>query len=108
MTRYKGLIGDKPNWQVLEKQELEVTYQNRKVRYHLLKVDDKARQPEKRVKKGYYLPGGEFAALNMPFDPKAAADFAFDHRESRQSRNGCVFRYRVPLERTNVTFGDPK
>jgi hypothetical protein len=62
MTRCKGAVGPAPNWEVLERQELEVSYQDKKVGYRRIKVDDKTDGLEKRVKKGYFIPGGEFAA----------------------------------------------
>ena len=105
MTRYKGSAGASPNWERLEQQELEVSYQNKKVGYHRISVDGKTDRLEKRVKKGYLIPGGEFAALNRLFDPKGAADFTFDHREVRNDRAVCVFRYQVPLARTNLIMG---
>jgi|SRR5579871_976977 len=102
MTRYQGSTGPSPGWKRLEQQELEVSYQRNKVGYHRVKVDGKTDKLEQRVKKGYLTPGGEFAAMSRVFDPKAAADFTFDHRETREGHPFCVFRYQVPLERTNI------
>lgn len=102
MTRYQGSVGTAPGWKRLEQQELEVSYQRKKVGYHRVKVDGKTDKLEQRVKKGYYTPGGEFAAMSWVFDTKAAAEFTFDHRETREGRAFCVFRYQVPVERTNI------
>ena len=102
MSRYKGSAGASPNWELLERQELEVSYHDKKVGYHRISVDGKTDKLEKRVKKGYLIPGGEFVALNRVFDPKAAADLTFDHREAGNDRTGCVFRYQVPVARTNI------
>ena len=105
MTRYTGSAGPSPSWKRLEHQELEVSYQSKKVAYHLVKVDGKTDKLEQRVKKGYFLPGGEFAALSWVFDPDAAAEFTLDHRETHNGRALCVFHYRIPVERTNATMG---
>jgi hypothetical protein len=105
MTRYKGSVGTSADWERLEHQELEVSYHNKKVGYHRISVDGKTDRLEKRVKKGYLIPRGEFAALNRIFDPKAAADFTFDHREADNDRAVCVFRYQVPVARTNIVMG---
>ncbi len=102
MTRYQGSAGPSPGWKRLEQQELEVSYQRKRVGYHRVKADGKTDKLEQRVKKGYYTPGGEFAAMSWVFDPKPAAEFTFDHRETREGRPFCVFRYQVPIERTNI------
>lgn len=104
MTRYHGSAGPSPGWKRLEQQELEVSYQYKKVGYHRVKVDGKTDKLEQRVKKGYYIPGGEFAAMSWVFDPKAAAVFTFDRRETREGHASCLFRYEIPVERTNMVM----
>jgi hypothetical protein len=60
-------------------------------------VNGESVDPEKRIKRGPYLtPGGEFASrLLIIFDPKAHAEFEWDHDETAGA-NTCVFRYSVP------------
>ena len=71
MTRYKGKSGPSPVWERLEQQELDVRYKDAKVSYHRLSVDGRTDKMDQRVKKGYLIPGGEFAAMNKPFYPRA-------------------------------------
>jgi len=90
-------------WKLLETRELELGYIAHKEHYRLLKVNGKTSDLEKRIKKGYFRPGGEFGtSLMRIFDPKAAAEFKWDHEESNGGQRTCVFRYRVP--RTTTTM----
>ncbi len=89
MTRSVGQAGANTHWKLLETQELELGYIAHGEHYRLLKVNGQTTDLEKRIRKGYFRPGGEFGtALRWIFDPKAAAEFNWDH--------DCVFRYRVP------------
>jgi hypothetical protein len=95
--------GSGKHWKVLETQELELGYIAHKEHYRLLKVNGKTTDLEKRVKKGYFRPGGEFgSSLLKIFDPKAAAVFEWDHEESAAGQRTCVFRYRVPVATTTL------
>lgn len=86
------------HWKVLETQELELGYIAHKEHYRLLKVNGKTTDLEKRIHKGYFRPSGEFGtSLTRIFDPKAAAEFEWDHEENNDGVHSCVFRYRVPL-----------
>src|ERR1700683_4627758 len=82
-TRSVDTSGSGKRWKVLENQELELGYVAHKEHYRLLKVNGKTTDLEKRVKKGYFIPGGEFgSSLRKIFDPQAAAEFEWDHEES--------------------------
>ncbi len=105
MTRYKGKSGPSPVWERLEQQELDVRYKDGKVSYHRLIVDGRTDKMDQRVKKGYLIPGGEFAAMNKPFSPKSAAEFTLDHREIAGGQVVCFLNYRVPTERTTIVMG---
>lgn len=90
--------GTGKHWKPLETQELELGYIAHKEHYRLLKVNGKTTDPGKRVKKGYWTPGGEFGTYLLTiFDPKAAAEFEWDREESAAGKRSCVFRYRVPV-----------
>lgn len=89
--------GTGKHWKRLETQELELGYIAHKEHSRILKVNGKARDPEKSVKKGYWIPGGEFGSdLLHIFATKVAAQFDWDHEESPAGIRACVFRYRVP------------
>jgi hypothetical protein len=105
MTRYKGKSGPSPVWERLEQQELDVRYKDRKVSYHRLSVDGRTDKMDQRVKKGYLTPSGEFGAMDEPFSPKSAAEFALDHRETAGGQAMCFLSYRVPTERTTIVMG---
>src|SRR5665213_746119 len=76
-----------------------------KERSRLLKVNGKDRDPEKSVKKGYWIPGGEFgSSLLYIFAPKVAAQFDWDHEESAAGMRSCIFRYRVPVATSNYVI----
>jgi hypothetical protein len=95
-TRSVDSSGDGKHWKLLETQEMELGYIAHKEHYKLLKVNGKTTNLEKRVRKGYFRPGGEFGtALLWIFDPKAAAEFEWDHEERSADERSCVFRYRV-------------
>jgi hypothetical protein len=84
------------HWRLLETREQELGYIAHKEHYKLLKVNGKTTNLEKRIKKGYFIPSGEFGtSLMWIFDPKAAAEFAWDHQEPDAGIGACVFRYRV-------------
>ena len=98
MTRSVDSSGSGKRWKPLETQKLELGYIAHKEHYRLLEVDGKTTDLEKRVKKGYFRPGGEFGtSLLWVFDPKAAAEFEWDHEELSAERRSCVFRYRIPI-----------
>jgi hypothetical protein len=94
-------------WQVLDTQEREVGYISHQEHYRLLSVDGKAPGAAK-IKPGYFLPSGEFGtALGYIFQPKAAAQFEWDHAEQGGAQQLCVFRYRVSAsESTIVMYSD--
>ena len=58
---------------------------------------------EKGVKPGYFN-SGEFGALQMVFDPKAKAEFEWDHSEVSEGKRLCVFRYQIAKASTNYVF----
>jgi hypothetical protein len=64
----------------------------------LLQVNGKTTALESRVKRGYWIPRGEFgSSLRIVFEPKAAAELAWDHEETSAGKRSCVIRYRVPV-----------
>jgi len=95
--------GTGKRWKPLETQELEVSYVAHREKYKLLKVNGETTRLEKRIKQGYDKAGGEFGtALGWIFNPKANAEFEWDHDETSSGRRQCVLRYRVPV--ANTTF----
>jgi hypothetical protein len=97
MTRSADQSGSGKRYKVLETQELELGYIAHKEHYRLVSVNGKTTDLEKRVKQGYWRPGGEFgSSLRWIFDPKAAAVFEWDHEDSSSGARSCVFRYRIP------------
>lgn len=95
----------KGRYRPLETQEAEVAYVAHKESTRLLKVNGKTTNLDRRVKKGYFTPGGEFGSdLLSIFVPKAQAKFEWDHGETIEGRRVCVFRYDVPLETTTRTM----
>jgi hypothetical protein len=107
IKRSKEDSGPFKRWQVLDTQEREVGYMSHQEHYRLLSVDGKPPGAAK-VKPGYFLPSGEFGtALGYIFDPKAAAQFEWDHAEQGGAQQVCVFRYRVSAsESTIVMYSD--
>jgi len=104
-TRSVDASGSGKHWKVLETQELDLGYIAHEEHARLLKVNGKTTDLEKRVKKGYFRPGGEFgSSLLRIFDPKAAAEFQWDHQESIAGARACVFRYRVPVETSTLVM----
>jgi hypothetical protein len=92
-------------WSLLETQELEVTYVSHREHYRLMKVNGKSDKLEKRIKGGYFRPGGEFGStLQKIFEPKAEAEFAWDGTEENDGKRGCVFRYHVAEETTTLAM----
>jgi hypothetical protein len=103
MTRSLDASGKGQHWKVLETQEIELGYVGHQEHYRLVKVNGKASDLEKRVKKGYFTPKGEFgSALRWIFDPKAQASFEWDGVEDSGGVRVCVFRYQVAKETTTV------
>ena len=97
-TRTVDTSGTGNRWKLLETQELELGYITHNEHYRLLKVNGKDRDPAKKIKKGYWNPGGEFgSSLLYIFAPKVAAEFEWDHEESAAGTRSCGFRYRVPV-----------
>ncbi len=93
------------HWRLLETRELELGYIAHKEHYRLLKVNGKTTDLEKRIKKGYFIPQGEFGTSLMKiFDPKAAAEFEWDREEAIGGMRTCVFRYRVPVTTTTLVM----
>jgi hypothetical protein len=104
-TRSEDSSGFGKHWKVLETQELELGYIAHKEHYRLVKVNGKTTDPDRRIKKGYFRPGGEFGtSLQRIFNPKAAAEFEWDHEESSAGKRSCVFRYHVPLETSTLVM----
>jgi hypothetical protein len=104
-TRSADQSGSGKHWKVLETQELELGYIAHKEHYRLLKVNGKTTDLEKRVKKGYFIPGGEFgSSLQTIFATKAAAEFEWEREESIAGKRSCVFRYRVPVATTTLVI----
>jgi len=93
------------HWRLLETRELELGYIAHKEHYRLVKVNGKSTEPEKGIKKGYFIPQGEFGTSLMKiFDPKAAAQFEWDHEEKSGGIRACIFRYRVPVSTTTLVM----
>jgi hypothetical protein len=93
-------IGNSPaatHWKRLETQESVLEYINHKEHYNLLKVNGETLDPEKRIKRGHFIPGGEFGSfLWLIFKPEAQATFEWDHEETLPGGRACAFRYTVP------------
>jgi hypothetical protein len=84
------------HWSPLDTLEHEVDYVARVDHHRLVKVNGKSSNLEKRVKQGYFTPGGEFGSrLRKIFEPNAQAEFTWDHAEQIAGRSACVFRYHV-------------
>jgi hypothetical protein len=98
LTRSAGNSPDGPHWKLLDTQEAELDYVDRKEHYTLLKVNGQTTDTAKRIKQGPYLtPGGEFGAmLQKIFTPQAQAEFEWDHEEPAGAERSCVIRYKVP------------
>jgi len=97
--RSAGGLGAHTRWKLLETQEQELTYVAHREGRKLLKVNGKAATDDqkKKIKGGYFTPGSEFGSyFRKVFDPKAKAEFDWDHEEALPGRRICVFRYRVP------------
>ncbi len=92
-------------WSKLDTQELEVSMVKHLERYRLLKVNDKSDHLEQRLKGGYFRPGGEFGtSIRKVFEPKAKAQFTWDHAEDSSNGRICVFRYQVPEDSTTMAM----
>jgi hypothetical protein len=104
LTRRAGSSPAGSHWKLLDTQEAQLDYVNRREHYKLLKVNGQSTDPQKHIKSGYFIPGGEFGSLlEKIFDPKAQAEFAWDHDETAPGSHTCVFRYDVPQATT--TYG---
>ncbi len=103
MKRSVDTSGSEKHYKLLETQELELGYVAHTEHYRLRSVNGKTTDLAKRVRKQYWIPGGEFgSALQGIFDPKAAATFEWDHEEPAAGMRSCVFRYRIPA--TSSTY----
>jgi hypothetical protein len=95
-TRSVDTSGTGKQWKLLEVQELDLNYVGHRENYVLLKVNGQSQDAEKRIKGGFYRPGGEFgSALGQIFEPKVNAEFTWDHEETAAGAPLCVFQYRV-------------
>jgi hypothetical protein len=104
-TRTADTSGTGKHWKLLETQELELSYVSHKENYRLVKVNGETTGMEKRVKKGYFIPGGEFgSSLLLIFNPKANATFDWDHVEMSHGRRICVSRYRIPAATSTMVI----
>jgi hypothetical protein len=98
MTRSADDSGRGTRWKRLETQEGELTYVSHKENYTPVKVDGEVTKLDKRVKRGYFQPGGEFGeSLRKIFDPQANGEFIWDHGEVSGGSPVCIFRYSVPV-----------
>lgn len=76
-----------------------------KENYRLVQVNGQSTNLQRRIKQGYFKPGGEFGtALWWIFNPKAKTEFVRYHREASDGRNICVFQYHVPIASTTWTM----
>jgi hypothetical protein len=97
--------GTGKHYKPLETQELELAYISHREHTRLLKVNGKTTNLAKRIKQGYFVSGGEFGSkLQQIFDPKASAEFAWDHEERSAGQRSCVFRYNVPQATTTLAL----
>ena len=98
LTRTVDPSGTGKHWKLLETQELELGYISHQEHSKTLKVNGKTTNLDKRVKRAYWMPGGEFgSALLGVFEPRVAAEFEWDHEETSEGRRTCVFRFHVPV-----------
>ncbi len=105
MTRSAGPSATGKQWKLLETQETELTYANRRENYRLLKVNGQTTGLEERIKKGYFKPSGEFGtALAYIFAPSAKAQFEWDRMDTSSGQRQCVFRYTVPLATSTIVL----
>ncbi len=105
LTRTADTSGTGKKWKLLETRELELGYISHQEHYRLVKVNGKATETDKRVKRGYWTPGGEFgSSLLYIFGPKVAAEFTWDHEESAGDARSCVFRYHVPVATSSLVI----
>jgi len=94
-----------PRWKPLETQELELSYVDHREHYRLLKVNGETTDLQKRIKPGYFKGYGQFgSALQNIFDPKAKAEFEWDHAEAASGGGTCVLRYRVPEPSSTIVI----
>lgn len=104
-TIVRSTSTDRKKWKPLETQEVEVGYIAHQEHRRLLSVNGKTEDAQKYVKKGYWIPGGEFGqSLMWVFAPKAQAAFTWDHEEPVGARRGCVFQYSVSRENTTYVL----
>lgn len=97
--------GTGKHYKPLDTQEIELTYAAHKEHYRVLQMNGKPVGAGRGVKPGYFTAGGEFgSSFRKIFDPKAKAQFDWDHETESGGRRTCVFRYRVPLETTTMVM----
>jgi hypothetical protein len=83
----------KGKWKRLEVQESDLDFDADKLSYTLRRVDGDAKNPERRIKKGYFEAWGEFMAIDWVFEPERKATLTWDREETDGT---CVLSYRVP------------
>jgi hypothetical protein len=104
-TIVRSTSTDRKKWKPLETREVEVGYIAHQEHWRLLSVNGKTENAEKYVRKGGWMPGGEFGrSLMFVFAPKEKADFRWDHEEPYGSRRGCVFQYSVSSANTTYVI----
>ncbi|HVO98756.1 MAG TPA: hypothetical protein VMT15_11850 [Bryobacteraceae bacterium] len=97
--------GSGKHWKLLETQVVEVAYVGHREKYRLISVNGKDKAPDKAVKRGYFTPGGEFGSfLKRIFEPRANAQFSWDHEEFPGGKRVCVFRYQVARSSTTMVM----
>ena len=97
--------GTGKHWKPLETQETELTYVAHKEHYKLLKVNGESTIRDGSIKQGYFIPSGEFGSgLQRIFDPRAKADFVWDHKDLSGGKRSCVFQYRVSVATSTVVM----
>jgi hypothetical protein len=85
------------HWKHIDNLEHQVDFVSHRERYRLQKVNGKTTDLGRRLKKGYFQPGGEFGSrLRKIFEPDQDAEFLWDRDEQIGGRRACVFRYRIP------------
>jgi hypothetical protein len=100
-TIVRSTSTDRKKWKPLETREVEVGYIAHQEHWRLLSVNGKTGDVEKYVRKGGWMPGGEFGrSLMFVFAPKARAEFQWHHEETFGARRGCVLQYSVSHENT--------
>lgn len=105
VTRSADHSSTHDHFKQLETQEGDLSYVNHKESYVRLKVNGETTKVDQRVKKGYFIPGGEFGSYLLGiFQEKVKAEFTFDRVESAGERRACVFRYSVAKDVSTLTL----